>query len=67
MTNSTLKKFLVLYLVPTQVMGDWAKTDPETRKSAEVKMRNDWDRLDEGSRKNDHPHRRCREDQGRVG
>ncbi|MGO8973626.1 MAG: hypothetical protein ACLP0B_24995 [Steroidobacteraceae bacterium] len=44
MTTSTLKKFLVLYLIPAQVMGDWAKTDPETRKSAEEKMRNDWQR-----------------------
>jgi hypothetical protein len=44
MATSTLKKFLVLYLVPAQVMGDWAKTDPETRKLAEEKMRGDWQR-----------------------
>jgi len=44
MTNSTLKKFLVLYIVPGHVMGEWAKTDPETRKSAEQKLRADWDR-----------------------
>ncbi len=25
MANLTMKKFLVLYLVPQQVMGDWAK------------------------------------------
>jgi len=42
MARPTMKKFLVLYLVPVQVMGDWAKTDPETRKAAEEKMRNDW-------------------------
>jgi hypothetical protein len=39
-----MKKFLVLYLVPEQVMSDWAKTDPETRKPAEDQMRNDWQR-----------------------
>jgi hypothetical protein len=44
MANLTMKKFLVLYLVPQQVMGDWAKTDPETRKPAEEKMRTDWQR-----------------------
>jgi len=44
MNTSMKKKFMVLYLVPSQVMADWAKTDPETRKSAEEKMRNDWQR-----------------------
>ncbi len=42
MAQPTMKRFLVLYLVPAQVMSEWAKTDPETRKSAEEKMRNDW-------------------------
>lgn len=44
MANSSLKKFLVLYLVPTDVMADWAKTDPATRKAAEQKMQGDWQR-----------------------
>jgi hypothetical protein len=44
MTTSALKKFMVLYLVPPDVMADWAKTDPATRKAAEEKMRADWDR-----------------------
>jgi len=44
MTTSTLKKFLILYLVPTDVMAEWAKTDPATRKSAEEKMRAEWGR-----------------------
>ena len=44
MTAAPLKKFLVLYLVPAQVMAEWAATDPETRKSAELQMRNDWHR-----------------------
>jgi hypothetical protein len=44
MTDSTLKKFLVLYLVPTGVMADWAKTDPATKKAAEEKMQRDWQR-----------------------
>ena len=35
---------MVLYIVPAQVMSDWAKTDSETRKSAEEKMRGDWER-----------------------
>jgi hypothetical protein len=44
MTTSTLKKFLVLYLVPTDVMAEWAKTDPATRNLAEEKMRAEWGR-----------------------
>jgi hypothetical protein len=44
MTTSTLKKFLVLYLVPTDVIAAWAKTDPATRLAAEEKMRADWGR-----------------------
>jgi hypothetical protein len=44
MTTSTLKKFLILYLVPNDVMADWAKTDPATRKPAEEKMRAEWGR-----------------------
>lgn len=44
MSDSTTRKFIVLYLVPTHVMNNWAQTDPETRKTAEDKMRKDWDR-----------------------
>lgn len=44
MTTSTLKQFLVLYLTPTNVLADWAKTDPETKKAAEEKMRGEWER-----------------------
>jgi|ERR1039457_739317 hypothetical protein len=44
MTTSTLKKFLVLYLVPADVLAGWAKTDPGTRKAAEEKMRGEWQR-----------------------
>jgi hypothetical protein len=44
MTTATLKKFLVLYLVPANVMANWAKTDPATKKAAEQKMQNDWQR-----------------------
>jgi hypothetical protein len=44
MTTATLKKFLVLYLVPVAVMADWAKTDPATRMAAEEKMQADWQR-----------------------
>jgi hypothetical protein len=44
MAAAALKKFVVLYLVPGEVMADWAKTDPATRKSAEEKMRAEWGR-----------------------
>lgn len=42
MTEPNAKKFIVLYLVPASVMADWAKADPETRKSAEQKMQAEW-------------------------
>jgi hypothetical protein len=44
MTTATQKKFLVLYLVPAHVIGNWAKTDPATKKAAEQKMQSDWQR-----------------------
>ena len=44
MATTTLKKFLVLYLVPADVLAGWAKTDPATRKAAEQKMQSDWQR-----------------------
>jgi hypothetical protein len=43
-TTATLKKFLVLYLVPVSVMAEWAKTDPATRRAAEEKMQAEWQR-----------------------
>lgn len=42
MSNSTPKKFLVMYLAPVDVMAEWAKTDPAVRKAAEEKMRDEW-------------------------
>jgi hypothetical protein len=39
-----MKKFIVLYLAPTAVIDDWAKTDPEKRKTAEEKLRGEWQR-----------------------
>ena len=44
MTTSTLKKFLVLYLAPSSVLAEWAKTDPAVKKAAEEKMRGEWQR-----------------------
>jgi hypothetical protein len=44
MATSTLKKFLVLYLVPADVLAGWVKTDPATRKPAEEKMQAEWGR-----------------------
>jgi hypothetical protein len=42
MDNPIIKRFLVLYLIPPQIVSDWAATDPEMRKPAEEKMRKDW-------------------------
>ena len=42
MTDSILKKFLVLYLMPPSVVEEWKKTDPNKRKEAEEKMRGGW-------------------------
>jgi hypothetical protein len=39
-----MKKFLALYLAPAKVIEDWSKTDPEKRKAAEEKMREDWNK-----------------------
>jgi hypothetical protein len=43
MSNSTTKKFLVMYLAPAAVLAEWAKTDPAVRKAAEEKMRGEWE------------------------
>jgi len=42
MAEPNKKKFLVLYLAPAAVLEDWSKTDPETRRPAEEKMRTAW-------------------------
>jgi hypothetical protein len=42
MTDANTKKFIALYLVPASVMADWAKTDPEIRKTEEQKMQAAW-------------------------
>jgi len=42
MTDSTKEKFLVLYLIPSTVMADWAKTDPTIRQAEEQKMQVAW-------------------------
>ncbi len=44
MATSPLKKFIVLYLVPTDVLAGWAKTDPAIKKTEEEKMRAGWQR-----------------------
>jgi hypothetical protein len=36
--ESSMKKFLVLYLIPPSVMDEWMRTPPEARKSEEEKM-----------------------------
>ena len=42
MKDSQSNKFMALYLVPSSVMADWAKTDPNVRKPAEEKMKAEW-------------------------
>jgi hypothetical protein len=44
MTDPQMKKFIALYLVPSSVIADWAKTDPEKKKAAEQAMQADWGR-----------------------
>ena len=39
-----MKRFLVLYLAPSSVLADWAKTDPTQRRAAEEKMQAEWQR-----------------------
>ena len=46
-----MKKFLVTYLAPASVIAEWKKTDPDTRKAAEEKMRAEWEKW---TRTNDH-------------
>jgi hypothetical protein len=38
-----MKKFLVLYMAPSAVLGEWMKKPEEERKAAEEKMRGEWD------------------------
>ena len=42
MSDSKSNKFIVLYSIPSSVMVDWAKTDPDQRKAAEEKMKAGW-------------------------
>jgi hypothetical protein len=42
MTDETKQKFLVLYLIPSSVMADWAKTDSAKRQAEEQEMRAAW-------------------------
>jgi hypothetical protein len=42
MTEASQQQFLVLYCVPTDVMADWAQTDPAIREPREAEMRAAW-------------------------
>jgi hypothetical protein len=53
-----MKKFFVLYLAPVSVIEAWTKTDPETRKPAEDKMRSRLADLDERAWGDAHGHAR---------
>ena len=35
-------KFIAFYNIPASVMADWAKTEPNSRKAAEEKMKAEW-------------------------
>jgi hypothetical protein len=41
--TSNQKKFLVLYLIPVSVMEEWSNTEPTEKKSAEEKLKGEWD------------------------
>jgi hypothetical protein len=42
MNATKSNKFIAFYLIPASVMADWGKTDPNTRKAAEEKMKAEW-------------------------
>jgi hypothetical protein len=42
--NSKMNTFLALYLIPTSLWAEWSKTDANSRKAAEEKMRAEWDK-----------------------
>ena len=42
MNDSKSNKFVALYSIPSSVMADWVKTDPDKRKPAEEKMKAEW-------------------------
>ncbi len=42
MSTPDKKKFIVMYLIPTAVMDDWKKIDPEKRKAEEEKLMGEW-------------------------
>lgn len=42
MTSPDKKKFIVMYHIPTAVMDDWKKIDPEKRKAEEEKLMGEW-------------------------
>ena len=42
MTDEAKRKFLVSYLIPSAVVEEWKKTDPETRQAAEQKVMQEW-------------------------
>ena len=65
MTGSNMQKFVALYLVPASVMADWAKTDPEIRKTEEQKMQAAWGKWMADHAKIDSQHRGWRKDQTR--
>jgi len=37
-----MKKFIALYMAPVAVLEEWAKSDAETKKAEEQKMREGW-------------------------
>jgi len=42
MNDSKSNKYIVFYNIPVSVMADWSKTDPNSRKDAEEKLKAEW-------------------------
>jgi hypothetical protein len=42
MPSSTHKRYVAFYLAPASVIDAWSATDPDVRRPAEEKMRNEW-------------------------
>lgn len=38
-----MEKFFAIYRAPAAALAEWEKTDPEVRKAAEEKMKEEWD------------------------
>ena len=42
MTNASVKKFLVFFMIPLATMNEWSKTDASVREAEEKRLREEW-------------------------